>query len=67
MKIKIEFDLENAAFKDFPLMEVDAVMKQAKKKVFNSMDGGDFKAFEGILMDTNGNTIGSVLVTKDEV
>ena len=51
MKFSIEFDTDNAAFDDAPVMEIREVLR----RVFYAAHQGET---EGICRDTNGNTIG---------
>ena len=60
MKIRIEFDTDNAAFQEYPHgegnfdEEVRYVINQAYEFIIGSMSG------DGKLKDTNGNTVGTV-------
>ncbi len=62
MKIKIEFDCDNAAFDGNLLSEVRDVMERAMSHIVNNeyYSGED----DSILRDTNGNTIGKVEVIR---
>ena len=67
--ITIKFDTDNAAFEDEPVAEVDRVLKQAKRKIFEQL-GRDPRAVcnapeaADYLYDINGNQIGMLTVTK---
>jgi len=60
MKIRIEFDTDNAAFEDNPL-EIRDVLEQASNKAASLMISGSGKLG---LRDSNGNTVGTVEVEK---
>lgn len=72
MKIKIEFDCDNAAFESGPytrqlaMEEVYAVLKQAMEKIVVQLGRPhsvcDAPEAADKLLDSNGNTVGSVIV-----
>lgn len=60
MKITIEFNTDNAVFKDVGIdTEIGYTLDRAKQILRNSSGNGQFK-----LHDTNGNTIGFIKVTN---
>jgi len=66
MKVKIEFSTDNASFTDDFDGELDIVLKQALYKILkqvkrNPEDGCDSPEADDVLIDTNGNTIGSIV------
>lgn len=60
MFVRIEFSMDNAAFEDSE--EVSRVLEMAAKKISTMAEcsGSTMEA----LMDTNGNTVGNVVVEK---
>ena len=51
MKFKIEFDMNNAAFDDYPESEIYSILDNVKTKVIDGF-------VHGRVRDANGNTIG---------
>jgi hypothetical protein len=68
MKIKIEFDTNNAAFEGDLFKEVGQVFAQAQRKLAAQLARSPSlcKHPESVdkLLDTNGNTVGSLEVTR---
>ncbi len=70
MKLTIEFDMNNDAFNHFPGIEASRILKKMavliEEHVRNSFPklgpDGDGRAK---IFDTNGNTIGMLIVTSD--
>ena len=50
--MKIEFSTCNAAFEDFPEMEIACILNKIKEDIFNQKESG-------VILDSNGNNIGS--------
>jgi hypothetical protein len=68
MRVQIEFSCKNAAFDNFE-DEVNRVLQQALRKVMLQKDRPDALCDHpeslDVLLDINGNTIGSVKLDKD--
>jgi len=62
MHIKIVFSCDNAAFEDDMRGEVKEVLLRS----LWALDVLGFKEGEGHLSDTNGNTIGKVIVEEEQ-
>lgn len=62
MKFRIEFDTDNAAFKDNLSLEVRDVLDQAARKA-TAIETGDSN-YRG-LFDSNGNRVGRIEVVED--
>jgi hypothetical protein len=67
MKIRIEFEADNAAFVDNFPSEISLVFRQAETKILEQLgrvEGCVCTAPEAAdkLLDTNGNTVGTVAV-----
>lgn len=58
MKLKIEIDMDNAAFEEFPVGEVEAILRKAVSLLY--FDGSKEVV---VLRDRNGNTVGKATVT----
>lgn len=63
MKVTVKFNMDSAAFYDNPQHEVTNVMSRAIDKILNTPCGPC--GFQVPLLDTNGNTVGSVRVVED--
>jgi len=61
-KIKIEFEMNNAAFEDFPEVEVSRILKKIDKKFEYSFPQ---KKYDFAILDINGNKIGNVFVNNN--
>ncbi len=57
MKVRIEFEIDNAAFKEDFLYEVEEILSQSKEIIIT-------KCFQKKLIDTNGNSVGKVSLVK---
>ena len=69
MKVRIEFDTDNAAFEDGFGYELAKVLGQASDKVIRQMsrcDGCvcDAPERDDVLLDSNGNTVGTVRIEQ---
>ena len=62
MKIVIEFDTNNAAFKNNFLMEVTKAIQQAKSAIIDSENNTGIRR---PIKDTNGNRIGVVNISSN--
>lgn len=58
MKIRIEFDCDNAAFDEVPLVEAQRIIRQAERKLALLDPFGDSIG----LFDSNGNRIGNLKI-----
>jgi len=60
MHIKIAFSCDNAAFEDDLVAEISSVVESVKVKILC------LTQFNGKERDTNGNTIGKVIVEEEQ-
>ena len=69
MKVKIEFEIDNAAFEEDD-REIDKVLTRAAEKIFNNRVDDDYVGdelydeFSSHIRDSFGNTVGSVEVVE---
>jgi len=70
MHIKIAFSCDNAAFEDDLVAEISSVVESVKVKILclTQFNGKERVLEEGTLRlrDTNGNTIGKVIVEEEQ-
>jgi len=59
-KMTIEFNLDNAAFDDYPFAETSRILHSIADKVKTGSDGG-------IVRDINGNSIGDYYIETEEM
>lgn len=72
MRFTVEFDMDNGAFEESPYMEacrvtraaVDAAVSTGHMPQFG--DDTNTRSGEGVVKDSNGNTIGRWMFTADE-
>lgn len=68
MKVKIEFCCDNAAFEDGFASELRKILTQARDKILVQRKRKRVictaPEADDVLMDTNGNTVGTVEVTR---
>ena len=60
MKLKIEFNLDNAAFNPYPSEEIARILKELAGDI-----EGCRKAYPITIMDWNGNAIGTARLIKE--
>jgi len=60
MKIRIEFDTDNAAFEDNLSLEIREVLTRALDKAVWMVTNPDHYRCTSKLLDSNGNTVGTV-------
>jgi len=60
MKIRIEFNCDYAAFGAYRLDEIKYILRQATIKLMDL----DIRGDESTLLDSNGNSIGKVILEK---
>jgi hypothetical protein len=70
MKIIISFSTTNAAFEDDMPGEIEFLLDQAHAKLFNQLQRipeciCDHDEADDVLLDTNGNRVGSVVITEE--
>lgn len=58
MKLLIEMDLDNAAFEDDPVAEIESVLQRATQGTLQTKWYPEARAVSGVLMDSNGNKVG---------
>jgi tetrahydromethanopterin S-methyltransferase subunit G len=66
MKVKIEFNMDNAAFDDALEEELSYVFRQAQQKILKQLKRApvlcDHPESDDVIQDSNGNTVGSIKV-----
>jgi hypothetical protein len=58
MKLKIEIDMDNAAFGEDLQGEVASILSRIPVRLGSLNEGGEDRIFVQTLRDTNGNTVG---------
>lgn len=66
MKINIQFNTNYKSFKDYPLAEMSAVMSRVKTQVFNRISCGNFRKCNQVLLDSDGNEIGTLRIENED-
>jgi len=64
MKVRIEFNMDNAAFEDNGFQEIRRITHKAAVKADEMLHNHEYVS--GALKDTNGNTVGSVQLLETE-
>ena len=65
MKLRVDINLDNAAFDDFAGAAAGGILIRLAGKIVN-LDRRDFEEWEGTqLMDESGNTVGGARIVRD--